>query len=76
MKSIIEHRKQLYEKIQEYYIKSLTPLKNQVIIRTAQQELLYAVNVMDKWTDELYKGDDSHRAFNDSTLRALNKSSH
>lgn len=66
--------KALYEKIQEYYIKSLTPLKNQVIIRTAQQELLYAVNVMDKWTDELYKGDDSHRAFNDSTLRALNKS--
>lgn len=60
--------KDLYERIQAYYTKTLTPLQSQAIIRNTQQELLRSVNLVDKWADQLYTGNNSDRNINDSLL--------
>lgn len=64
---------QLYNAIRNYYGNSLKPLSSQKIIRTAQEELLLSVQLVTEWATQLYQGDDSKRAANDSALRALHK---
>lgn len=64
---------QLYSEIHSYYNSALKPLASQKIIRAAQEELLLSVKLMDDWYKQLYDGDDSQRAANDSALRALQK---
>ena len=63
----------LYRHIQDYYNQSLPPLKTQTIIRTAQQELLRSVALVDKWAKELYAGNNNERNSNDSLLRVYYK---
>lgn len=63
----------LYNHIRSYYEQNLPPLASQKIIRTAQQELLLSVNLVEQWAEQLYNGDDSKRSYNDSLLRYYQK---
>ncbi|MFT4022383.1 MAG: VWA domain-containing protein [Flavihumibacter sp.] len=62
--------KKLYRLIEDYY-QSLPPLHTQAAVRAAQAELLLSTGLLEKWAQELYAGDDSHRRYNDSLLRVL-----